>query len=142
VLPPAVKQPDCAPESEHKKKPVAEGSEWRIEYGPAEAKVLVEAFYPMSPNHGWIGEINQRLVDRFPGQVRVVYINWWSPEGEKLFHERDIGECSTYLVNGQMVVKKSPVKGEWAEKDLVAAVRKAVKKAYGDKAREVEPSVP
>jgi hypothetical protein len=93
--------------------------------------VLVEAFYPMSPQHRWVDEINQRLVKRFPDRVRVVYVNWWAPEGKEAFIQRNVGECSTYLVNGQIVAQKSPAKGGWTEEDLVAAVQKAVQEVYG-----------
>jgi len=115
-------------------------AEWKIESGPADAKVTVECFFPMNEDHAWVKDLNQKILDKFPGQVRIVHIDWFTEEGGKVQEEKGFPSCSVYAVNGKVVAQKSQELGGWTEEGLLDEIGKAVKEAYGEAAKGQEKS--
>ncbi len=109
----------------------AETTEWKIETGQADAKVEIYCFFPMNADHQWVKDLNKKIADKWPGQVHIIHVDWWSDEGKDL-HKQKLGEpCSAYLVNGKVVCKKSQALGGWTEEKLLATIGEAVDQAYG-----------
>lgn len=119
--------------------PAAE-TNWKIESGPADAKVTVECFFPMNEDHAWVKDLNQKILDQFPGQVRIVHIDWFTEEGGKVQEEKGFPACSVYAINGKIVAQKSQELGGWTEEGLLEEIAKAVKAAYGEAAEGEEES--
>ena len=109
----------------------AEASEWKIENGPADAKVELYCFFPMNEDHAWIKVLNKKIVAMWPGKVRVVHIDWWSDEGGKVHKQKFTKPCSAYVVDGKSLVEKSQSLGGWTEESLLKMIGKLVEKAYG-----------
>jgi molybdate transport system substrate-binding protein len=144
VLPACSRQP-ATPEAasrgdvprEGAKAPVTPGAQgtpagaWKLEYGPSDAKVVVECFYPME-GHEWVAELNKKILTNHPNQVRILHINWQTDNGLRELEARKLEPCGQYLIDGQVVVKKNQTLGNWKDEDLLNAVKKAVQAKYGN----------
>jgi len=144
VLPACLRQPttpEGAPRSdvprEGAKAPVMPGAQgtpaeaWKLEYGPSDAKVVVECFYPME-GHEWVAELNNKILANYPNQVRILHINWQTDSGLRELEARKLEPCGQYLIDGQIVVKRNQTLGNWKDEDLLNAVKKAVQAKYGN----------
>jgi len=118
----------------------AESTEWKIETGKADAKVEIYCFFPMNTDHQWVKDLNKKIGVKWPEQVHVIHVDWWSDEGKDL-HKQKLGEpCSAYLVNGKVICKKSQALGGWTEEKLMAAIGEAVDEAYGGGTSSAKPA--
>jgi len=135
------KQPtSLPPESRRPAPPSSAMQPWKQEFGAADAKVVVECFYPME-GHEWVQELNRKILTKYPTQVRIVQINWQRDEGLRVLEEKKLEPCGQYLVNGKVVVKKNQTLGNWKDEDLLNAVDKAVRQAYGSKVSQATSAV-
>ena len=146
VLPACHRQP-ATPEAasrsdvprEGAKAPVTPGAQgtpaeaWKLEYGPSDAKVVIECFYPME-GHEWVAELNKKILANYPNQVRILHINWQTDSGLRELEAKKLEPCGQYLIDGQIVVKKNQTLGNWKDEDLLNAVKKAVQAKYGNAA--------
>ena len=143
VLPACSRQPatpEAAPRSdvprEGAKAPVTPGAQgtpaeaWKFEYGPSDAKVVIECFYPLE-GHEWVAELNKKILTNYPNQVRILHINWQTDSGLRELEARKLEPCGQYLIDGQIVVKRNQTLGNWKDEDLLNAVEKAVQAKYG-----------
>ncbi len=116
------------------------------EWGPENAKVQIEAFYPIDERH-------QRLVDllkkaateEYPGKLHVMYIDYRTPEGAAMMRRAEI-QVAAMLFNGENSVDlEGPVGVRtvdfvrdigrfWTEDDLKQAIEHEIAKAYGPQA--------
>jgi molybdate transport system substrate-binding protein len=144
ILPACVRQPatpEAAPRSdvprEGAKAPFTPGAQgtpegaWKLEYGPSDAKVVIECFYPME-GHEWVPELNKKILANYPNQVRILHINWQTDSGLRELEAKKLEPCGQYLIDGQIAVKKSRTLGNWKDEDLLNAVKKAVQAKYGN----------
>jgi len=90
--------------------PAATMQPWKLDFGPTDAKVVVECFYP-TEGHEWVQELNNKILKKHPAEVRIEYINWQRDEGLRMLEEKKLEPCGQYLVNGRVVVKKSQALG-------------------------------
>jgi len=120
--------------------PAATMQPWKLDFGPTDAKVVVECFYP-TEGHEWVQELNNKILKKHPAEVRIEYINWQRDEGLRMLEEKKLEPCGQYLVNGRVVVKKSQALGNWTDDDLLIAVDKAVKEAYGVKTSQAASNI-
>lgn len=112
----------------------ASEASWKIESGPADAPVQIEAFYPFNEDHAWVKQLNQKILDTYPGQVHITQIDWFTEEGGKYQSDKGLPACGLYTVNGEVVAKKSQPLGGWTDQTLLDAVAKALESqgAKGD----------
>jgi molybdate transport system substrate-binding protein len=106
---------------------------WKLEFGPSDAKVVVECFYP-TEGHEWVAELNKKILAAYPSQVRILHINWQTDSGLREMEAKKLEPCGQYLIDGQIAVKKNRVLGNWKDEDLLNAVKKAVQAKYGSAA--------
>ncbi|MBI3919979.1 MAG: molybdate ABC transporter substrate-binding protein [Armatimonadetes bacterium] len=118
----------------------AESGAWKAEYGPSDAKVVVECFYPME-GHDWVKALNKKILDKYPDEVRILHINWQTDEGLRVLEAEKLEPCGQYLVNKKVVVKKNPVLGGWKDEDLLKAVDEEVHAKYPKKVSMVTGNV-
>ena len=112
------------------------------EWGPKDAKVRIVAFFPIDEPHKKLMGIIQDLVQKYPGKVYAKYVDYRTPEGEKLFGELEATTASIYI-NGKCSADLQSTYGTrtvdfvkemgrfWTEDDLRQAVAAAVAAAYG-----------
>ncbi|MBN1459897.1 MAG: hypothetical protein JXA57_10180 [Armatimonadetes bacterium] len=112
-----------------------------LEWGPKDAKVQVVAFYPIDePHQRLIDTLKELATERYPGQIRVRYVDYRTPEGRQLFLRTEL-QVATILINGESSVELQSEKGVrtvdfvrdmgryWTEKDLRQAVGDAVERS-------------
>jgi hypothetical protein len=117
-----------------------------IEMGDPEAKVRIEAFFPINEGRQPLIDLLKRLVEQYPGKLYVRYADYRTPEGRALRSAvRDTpGGISVLQVNGktQFEVAEDPnpyrvnflqdMGRFWAADDLRAVVAQEVAAAYGE----------
>lgn len=113
---------------------------WRITYGDPKAKIKVEAFYPVgSPRHEFVSKFSRKLVESFPGKVKVIVYDWTKPEGANEFSKRGL-TCGCFIINGKVQVSykgklitfsQRPEMRGWNFDMLKAVVGAEVKRVYG-----------
>ena len=137
-----------------KKRVAAKDEGWRITYGPSQARVKVEAFYPIhstgGENHDWVKQFARRQAEAFPGKVQAIVYDFASPKGGEIWQQRGLS-CGCFIINGKM---KSTVKGKtylfvqsptlngWTVGELKTVVADAVARTYakGAKAKSAAPA--
>lgn len=114
-----------------------EPEEWKKVWGPDEAKVKVEAFYPFNEDHQWVQDYAKEIVEKYPETVQVTVYDFYSEEGGKLWEERGLS-CGAWLINGKIAesptgiqMLRSETAGGWKKEELFEAVANAVKQAEG-----------
>ena len=140
VLPACLRQPttpEGAPRSdvprEGAKAPVTPGAQgtpaeaWKLEYGPSDAKVVVECFYPME-GHEWVAELNNKILANYPNQVRILHVNWQTDSGLRELEARKLEPCGQDLIDGQIVVKRNRLKDRLDVVKPVAPLSKHVER--------------
>jgi len=111
---------------------------WKFTYGPEEAKVVVEAFYPLTEAHQWAKEVVEKVCQEHPGKVRGVVVDFRHEKGSELFVQKGL-TCGTILINGEdtfdlegrTVIFQQAEGGMWTEEDLRRVVAQKVEEAYG-----------
>ncbi len=130
---------------------------WRITYGVPQAKVKVEAFYPLGvtggESHEWVKDYALKLAQAFPGKVQVILYDWTTEKGSAEFSKRGL-TCGAFLINGQITVThkgrkvaflRNPVMTGWTFNQLKEVVAAEVEKAYGKATKpapKTQPSPP
>jgi hypothetical protein len=106
----------------------AEEGKWKTEWGPDEAKVQVEAFYPLTEEgHEWVKKYAQEIADKYP-TVKVIVYDTTSDEGGAEWEGRGL-TCGVWQINRETVFQRSEAVGGWKKSDLLEAVKKAVDQA-------------
>lgn len=112
-----------------------EPEEWKKVWGPDEAKVKIEAFYPFNEDHQWVQDYAKEIVEKYPDTVQVTVYDFYSEEGSKLWEERGLN-CGAWLINGKIAespsgiqILRSETAGGWKKAELFEAVADAVKQA-------------
>lgn len=108
---------------------------WKKVWGPEDAKVKVEAFYPFNEDHQWVQDYAKEISEKYPETVQVTVYDFYSDEGGKVWQERGLS-CGAWLINGKIAesqtgtqMLRSEVGGGWKKTELFEAVADAVKKA-------------
>jgi hypothetical protein len=113
-----------------------------LEWGNAEAKVRVVAFYPIDDEHQRLKEVLQEIADEYGDRVYVRYADPRTPEGAGMFQRAQLNATSV-LINGENTVeiRTGGVTREvtfaqqmgrfWTAKDLNAAVAQEIAEVYG-----------
>jgi hypothetical protein len=112
------------------------------EWGPKDAKVRVLAFFPIDEPHKKVMDLVKEIAEKHPGKVYAKYVDYRTPEGEKLFRQIGAsGACVT--INGRSSADVPSKYGPrtvdfvkemgryWTADDLRAAVARKVEEAYG-----------
>ena len=105
-----------------------------IEKGSKQAKVRIEAYYPLTKDHKWAADLLLPFADKYPGQVYVRLADFRTERGKKLWYASGL-TCGGIQINGRSEIllkgKKEPVSFLqkvdvfWTKAELEAAVRQA-----------------
>jgi len=124
----------------------AEEGEWKKVWGPDEAKVKVEAFYPFNEDHQWVQDYAKEIAERYPDTVQVTVYDMYSEEGSKVWEERGL-HCGAWVIDGKVAeapngiqLLKSETAGGWKKEELFEAVAAAVAKAEGGGSEKSAPA--
>ena len=113
-----------------------------LEWGPAEAKVRVVAFYAMDDAHRKVLELVKGFAARYPGKVYAKYVDYRTREGMVVFQRAEM-KSPGVMINGEssatIEAKPYPYQVDfvqemgryWTADDLEKAVAQAVARAYG-----------
>ena len=113
-----------------------------LEWGPAEAKVRVVAFFPIDDAHQKLTDLLREAAEQHPGKVYAKHVDYRTPEGSEMRRRTEM-ELSGVLINGKssMRIEAQPYPYDvdfmqdmgrfWTEGDLKAAVEQEVARAYG-----------
>ncbi len=125
---------------------------WRVTIGWADAKVKVEAFYPLGvtggEGHEWVIDYSKKLAELYPKKVLIVAYDFTSPKGSQEWQKRGL-TCGAFLIGGRFsaVVKgkqvnflRSEALGGWSFNQLKEAVGQEVEKAYKKEKPSPSPS--
>lgn len=113
------------------------------EWGPEDAKVQIEAFYPIDEGHQrLIGLLKKAATEEYPGKVHVMYVDYRTPEGAAMMKRAET-QVTAILFNGESSVDLDAPLGVrtvdfvrdmgrfWTEDDLKQAIEHEIAKAYG-----------
>ena len=113
------------------------------QWGAEDAKVRIEAYFPINESHEVVMALLEDLAEEYPGKVSVKYIDYRTQEGAQLLAQTQLGS-SGLLINGKdrLTIQAEPSPYEvdfvrdigrfWIADDLRAAVAQEVKAAYGE----------
>jgi hypothetical protein len=104
--------------------------EWKTEWGPEDAKVKVEALYPLTEGHEWVKEYAKEIADKYPTQVKVIVFDVTTDQGGEEWGSRGL-TCGVWQINGETVLQRSESVGGWKKPELLEKVKKAVDEAGG-----------
>ncbi len=111
------------------------------EWGDAEAKVRVLAFFPIDEAHAGVMELLEGLAKEYPGRVYVRYVDYRTPEGAAIL-ERSEAVGRAVMINGETEVEieaeTGPYKVDlvqemgrfWTAEDLKKAIAQEVARQY------------
>jgi hypothetical protein len=122
------------------KKPIS--LKGQISYGPATAKVHIQAFYPFNEKHLKIINFLKELADQYPGKVDVNAWDFNTTDGAAVTKELMGKICGGIIINGKSDFK-APVEGKvseistmdgewltWTKPEVAAAVAQVVGQMY------------
>lgn len=101
------------------------------------AKLCLKAFYPFHRGHEQYREYCHSLAERFPGDLRVVCVNFGTSKGFELLRQHRLS-CGTVILQGhpkadlQLASAKLPVTFSgpmgtgWKQKDLEDLIKSAI----------------
>ena len=71
-----------------------------LEWGAADAKVRVLAFFPIDEDHAGLIDLLKGIAEQYPGKVYVRYVDYRTPEGAAIF-QRAGAAGRTLMINGE-----------------------------------------
>ena len=113
------------------------------EWGAEDAKIQIEAYFPINESHEAVMALLEDLTEEYPGKVHVKYVDYRTQEGARLLAQRE-RSASGLLINGKdrLTIQAEPIPYDvdflldmgryWVADDLRAAVAQEVKAAYGE----------
>ncbi|MCS7223270.1 MAG: molybdate ABC transporter substrate-binding protein [Armatimonadetes bacterium] len=116
---------------------------WRVTIGWSDAKVKVEAFYPLGvvggEGHDWVLEYAMKIAQAHPKKVLFTIYDFTTPKGSQEWQKRGL-TCGAFLIGGKfsytfkggktVAFMRSEALGGWTFDQLKTAVAQEVEKAY------------
>ncbi|UCC68276.1 MAG: hypothetical protein JSV79_14410 [Armatimonadota bacterium] len=112
-----------------------------FEWGAADAKVRVLAFFPIDEDHAELMELLQEMVGQYPEKLYVRYVDYRTPEGAAIF-QRAGAAGRTLMINGENEVEIERDGGSytvdfvqemgryWTAEDVRRAIAQEVARQY------------